>query len=94
MLEDETSAKLVDPFENVLSYSSSYWKLRHILQIDFFQRTFRLLNFFSVFPYFSELVLINECVNGNQQHCVINTVRNYHDEVEKAVADFHASRLK
>ncbi len=49
---------------------------------------------FSVFTYSSNFVLISEYVNGNRQHCVIHKVRNYHDEVEKAVADFHVSKLK
>ncbi len=61
---------------------------------DFFQRTTRLLYFFQFFSYSSELVLVYEYVTGNQQCCVIRKVRNYHDEVEKAIANFHASKLK
>ncbi len=55
-------------------------KIRHTLQNGFLPK--------------NHLVLINEYVHGNQQHCVINKVRNYHDEIEKAVADFHAFKLK
>ncbi len=49
---------------------------------------------FSVFIYSSELVLNNEYVIGNKQHRIINKVRNYHDEVEKAVVDFLAPTFK
>ncbi len=49
---------------------------------------------FPVFTSSSELVLIKEYVNGNQRRRVTNKVRNHHDEVEKAVADFYASKLK
>ncbi len=59
----------------------------------FFQRAVRLL-YFLVLSYSTDLSHINEYVTGNQQHCVINKVRNYHDVVEKAVADFYASTLK
>ncbi len=69
-------------------------KLRHILQNNFFPGTTSLFIFFSVFIYFSELVLNIEYVIGNKQHRIINKVRNYHDEVEKAVADFLAPKLK
>ncbi len=69
-------------------------KLRHILQNRFFPKNYSFTLLFSVFTYSSELVLVNEYVNGNQQHYVINKVRNYHDEVEKVVADFFASKLK
>ncbi len=48
----------------------------------------------SAFTYSSDLVLINKYLYGNQQHCLISTVRNYHDEVEEAEADFLASKLK
>ncbi len=68
--------------------------LRHILQNRFFPKNHSFTSIFSVLAYSSEVVLIIEYVNGNQQHCIINKVRNYHDEVEKAVADFYASNLK
>ncbi len=69
-------------------------KLRHILQNNFFPRNHLFALLFSVFIYSSELVLNNEYVFGNKQHRIINKVRNYHDEVEKAVADFFAPKLK
>ncbi len=68
--------------------------IRHILQTKILPKYHSLASFFSVFTLFSDFVLINEYVIGNQQHCVINNVHNYHDEVEKAVADFLASKLK
>ncbi len=94
MFEDETSAKPVNSFENVLSLSSSYWKISPHFKNNIFPKNHSFTLLFSVFKYSSELVLINEYVYGNQQHCVINKVRNYHDEVKKAVTDFHASKLK
>ncbi len=72
----------------VLKHFATFYKT------DFFPKNPSLTLLHSVFAYSSELVLINECVNINQQHCVINKVRNYHGEVEKTVADFYASELK
>ncbi len=69
-------------------------KLRHILQNGFFPKNLSFTLFFSVFTYSSELVLINEYINGNQKHYVTSKVRNYHGVVEKAVADLYASTLK
>ncbi len=69
-------------------------KLRHILQDNFFTRNHLFTYLFSVFIYFSELALNIEYVIGKKQHRIINKVRNYHDEVEKAVAYFRASKLK
>ncbi len=69
-------------------------KNRHILQNNFFSRNHLFTYLFSVFIYSSELVPINEYVIGNKRHRIINKVRNYHDEVEKAVADFLAPKLK
>ncbi len=94
MFEDETWAELVEPFENMLSYSSSYWyKSPHFTNQMFSKKPFPYFNVL-VFTYSSNLVHTNKYVNGNQQHCVINKVRTYHDEVEKAVANFLASKLK
>ncbi len=94
MFEDESSTSLVDPFENMLPAYSLNWKLRLILQNNFFPRNHLFTFLFSVFIYSSELVLNNEYVIGNKQHRIINKVRNCHDEVEKAVADFLAPKLK
>ncbi len=94
MFEDESSAKLVNPFENVLSYSFSFCKTSTHFTKQIFSKAPLGYISFSVFTYSSELVLINGYVNGNEQHCVINKVHNNHDEVEKAIADFHASKLK
>ncbi len=94
MFEDETSAKLVDLFENVLSYSSSYLKFSPHFTKQILSKEPLVYLLFSVFTYPCELLLIIEYVNGNQQQCVVNKVRNYHDEVEKAVTDFQASKLK
>ncbi len=69
-------------------------KLRHIIQNNFFPRNHLFTYLFSVFIYSSELVLNNEYVIVNNQHRIINKVRNYHDEVEKAVADFLVPKLK
>ncbi len=69
-------------------------KLRHILQNNFFPRNHLFTYLFSVFIYSSGLVLNNDYVIGNKQHRIINKVCNYHDEVEKAVADFLAPKLK
>ncbi len=69
-------------------------KRRHILQNNFFPRNHLFTYLFSVFVYSSELVLSNEYEIGNKQHRIINKVRNYHDEVEKAVADFLAPKLE
>ncbi len=69
-------------------------KLRLNLQNRLFPKNHSFTLLFSVFTYSSKVVPTNEYVNGNQQHCVINKVRNYYDEVEEAVADFHASKLK
>ncbi len=49
---------------------------------------------FSFAIYSSEMVLSNKYEIGNKQQRIINEVRNYHDEVEKAVADFLAPKLK
>ncbi len=69
-------------------------KLRHILQNNFFPRNRLFTYLFLVFIYSSELVLNNEYVIDNKQHRILNKVRNYHDEVENAVADFLAPKLK
>ncbi len=69
-------------------------KLRHILQNNFVPRNHLFTYLFSVSIFSSELVLNNEYVIDNKQHRIINKVRNYHDEVEKAVADFLAPKLK
>ncbi len=69
-------------------------KLRRILQNNFFPRNHLFAYLFSVFIYSSELKLNNEYVIGNKQHRVTYKVRNYHDEVEKAVPDFLAPNLK
>ncbi len=68
-------------------------KLRHILQNNFFPRNHLFTYLFSVFIYSSELVLNNEYVIGSKQHQIINKVRNYHDEIEKAVVYLLASML-
>ncbi len=68
-------------------------KLRHILQNNFFPRNHLFTYLFSVFIFSSVLVLNNEYVFSNKQHRIINKARNYHDEVEKAVADFLAAKL-
>ncbi len=69
-------------------------KLRHILQNSFFPRKNLFTYLFSVLIYSSELVLYNEYVIDNKRHRIINNIRNYHDGVEKAVADFLAPKLK
>ncbi len=69
-------------------------KLRHILQNNFFSKEPLVYLSFSVFIYSSELALNNDNVIGNKQHRIINKIRNYHDEVEKAVAAFLAPKLK
>ncbi len=94
MFEDERSANLVDPLENVLPAYSSYWKTSPHFTKHFFPRNHLFTYLCSVFIYSSELVLNNEYVIGNKQHRIINKVRNYHDEVEKAVADFLVPKLK
>ncbi len=94
MFEDETSANLVDPFENVLRAYSSYWKTSPHSTKQFFPRNHLFTYLFSVFIYFSELIHTNEYVIDNKQHRIINKVRNYHDEIEKAGADFLAPKLK
>ncbi len=67
---------------------------RHILQTKYFPRNHSLTWFSSIFTFSSVLVFIFEYINDNQQHCITNIVRNYDGEVEKAVADFLASKLK
>ncbi len=94
MFEDESSANLVDPFENVLPAYSSYWKTWPHFTKQFFPRNRLFTHLFLVFIYSSELVLNNEYVIDNKQHRIINKVRNYHDEVENAVADWLAPKLK
>ncbi len=94
MFVDESSANFVDPFENVLPAHSSYWKNSPHFTKLFLLRKHLFTYLFSVFIYFSELVNIKEYVIGNKQHRIINKVRKYHDEVEKAVADFLAPKLK
>ncbi len=69
-------------------------KIRHVLQNNFFPKNHLFTYLLSVFIYSSELVHINEYVIGNKQHQITKIVRNYHDEVEKAVADFLAPKLK
>ncbi len=44
--------------------------------------------------YSSDLMLIDEYVNGNQQRYVINKDLNNHEDVEIDVADSLASKLK
>ncbi len=61
---------------------------------NLFQNTTRLLNFFSNFTYSLGIVLINKYACSNQQHYLINKINYCDDEVEKAVVDFLAFRLK
>ncbi len=78
MLEDELIAELVDCAPNT-----------------FYQPTFSkepiAYSMFSLFAYSVDLVLINKYGLGNQQHCLIHKLCHFHDEVQKAVADFLAS---
>ncbi len=67
---------------------------RDILQTNFFLSNYSLSSILSVFTFSFDLVLINTYAYGNQQHCLINKVHNYDDEVEEAVAEFEASNLK
>ncbi len=67
---------------------------RHILQTNLFPKIQSLTFILSVLTYSSDLVRINKYAHGNQQHYLINKVRNYHEKVEKAVADFLAAELK
>ncbi len=69
-------------------------KFRNSLQKNFFPRNHLFSYLFSVFIFSSELVVNNEYVIGNKKNRIINKVRNYHDEVEKAFADFLAPKLK
>ncbi len=94
MFEDGSSANLVDPFENVLPDYSSYWKTSPHFTKNFFPRNHLFTYLFSVFIYSSELLLNDDYVIGNKQHRIFNKVRNYYDEVEKAVAEFRAPKLE
>ncbi len=91
MFGDEMWVELVDSFENVLPYSSLYWyKSRYFTNQLFFKEPLSF-SIFSVLTYSSNLELANEYVYGNYNN---DTVHKYHDEVEKAVADLLASKLK
>ncbi len=94
LFKDEARAVLVDPFENVLSFSSSFWYKSLYFTNHFFPENHSLIFMISVFICSFYLARIDKYVYGNQQHCFIYKVRNQAVEVEKAVTNILASKFK